>query len=159
MLGRQKPGRQMLGVGIDRISEQEELHDREGDDQAQGHWIASNLDPFLVQHGKESPKGKPVHCSSAGERCYLPTRSPLPWALWLSRRALFQLKIICRMASAFTRMPRRTQQMNKDVLEPGLDLMPRQRGIAEIGDRPLKRGTVAAGDMDRSPKNSGRFDT
>src|SRR6516164_11731702 len=51
----------MLRVGIDCVSEQEELHDREGDDQAQGHWIASNLDPFLVQHGEEPPKGKPVH--------------------------------------------------------------------------------------------------
>jgi hypothetical protein len=31
-------------------------------------------------------------------------------------------------------MTRRTQQMDENVLEPGLDLMPRQRGISEIGN-------------------------
>src|ERR1700751_5781215 len=53
----------MLRVGINRISEQEELHDWKGDDQAQCHWIAPHLNPFLVQHGEESRKGKPVHRS------------------------------------------------------------------------------------------------
>jgi hypothetical protein len=49
--------------------------------------------------------------------------------------------------------------MDENVLEPGLDLMPRQRGISEIGDGSLERCTVAAGDMDGSPENGGRFDT
>src|SRR6516165_316843 len=48
--------------------------------------------------------------------------------------------------------------MNEDVLEPWLDLMPRQGIIAEIGDRSLEGRTVAAGDMDRSPENRRCFD-
>jgi hypothetical protein len=48
--------------------------------------------------------------------------------------------------------------MNKDVLEPRLDLMPPQRVIAEIGNGSLQSRTIAAGDMDGSPENSGRFD-
>src|ERR1700758_167935 len=49
--------------------------------------------------------------------------------------------------------------MNENVLEPGLDLMPPQRVVSEIGDRSLQGGTIAAGDMDSSPENSRRFDT
>src|SRR5271166_1947913 len=48
--------------------------------------------------------------------------------------------------------------MDENVLEPRLDLMLPQRVIAEIGDRLLQRRTVAAGDMDGSPENSGRLD-
>ena len=55
-------------------------------------------------------------------------------------------------------MTRRTQQMNEDVLEPRLDLVPGQGIIAEIGDCSLERRAIAAGDMDRSPKNRSRFD-
>src|SRR5271165_5298287 len=48
--------------------------------------------------------------------------------------------------------------MNEDVLEPWLDLMPRQGIIAEIGDRSLEGRAVAARDMDGSPENRGRLD-
>jgi len=37
--------------------------------------------------------------------------------------------------------------------------MPRQLGTTEIGDGSLQSRTIAAGDMDGSPKNGGRFDT
>src|SRR5271167_2165308 len=48
--------------------------------------------------------------------------------------------------------------MNEDVLEPWLDLMPRQGIIAEIGDRSLESRAVAACHVDGSPENSGRLD-
>jgi hypothetical protein len=37
--------------------------------------------------------------------------------------------------------------MDEDVLEPRLDLMPRQGIIVEFRDRPLERAAVAARDM------------
>ena len=49
--------------------------------------------------------------------------------------------------------------MDENFLEPRLDLMPRQRIIVEIGDRSLQSRTVAAGDMDGPPENSGGFDS
>ena len=48
--------------------------------------------------------------------------------------------------------------MDEDVLEPRLDLMPRQGIIVEFGDRSLESRAVAAGDMDRSPEYRGRLD-
>jgi hypothetical protein len=48
--------------------------------------------------------------------------------------------------------------MDEHVLEPGLDLMPSQCVMAEIGDRPLQRRSIAAGDVNGSPEDGGRFD-
>jgi len=59
---------------------------------------------------------------------------------------------------AFAGMTSRTQEMNKDVLEAWLDLTPSQGIVAKIGDRPLERYPVAAGDMDRAPEYRSRFD-
>src|SRR6516165_12450861 len=47
--------------------------------------------------------------------------------------------------------------MNEDVLEPRLDLMPRQGIIAEVGDRSLERRTIATGDADGTPENGRSF--
>src|SRR5262249_12366978 len=55
------PGRQMLGIGVYRITEQEQLHHRQRDDQTQSHRIATHLDPFLAQHGQKASPGKCVH--------------------------------------------------------------------------------------------------
>ena len=46
-------------VRVDRIAKQKELHDRQGDDQTQCHWIASNLDPFLCSTARNRPKENP----------------------------------------------------------------------------------------------------
>ena len=61
MLHRQQAGRQVLGVGIDRVAEQEQLHDRQRDDEAQRHRVAPHLDPFLAQQRHEPPEGECRH--------------------------------------------------------------------------------------------------
>jgi hypothetical protein len=53
MIGRQQPGRQVFRIRIDRIAEQEQLHDGDRDDDAQRHRIAPHLDPFFAQKRKE----------------------------------------------------------------------------------------------------------
>jgi len=48
VLDRQEPGREVLRIGVDGIAEQEQLHDRHRDDEAQGERVAGELRPFLA---------------------------------------------------------------------------------------------------------------
>src|SRR5262249_58977503 len=43
----------VLGVGVDGVTKQEELHHRHGDDEAQRDGVAPNLDPFLAQQSEQ----------------------------------------------------------------------------------------------------------
>src|SRR5215472_16452677 len=61
MLGGQQAGRQILGISVDRVSEQEQLHDRKDDDQAKRHRIAPHLDPFLAQERAQALEGQAAH--------------------------------------------------------------------------------------------------
>jgi len=54
MRRRQQAGREVLGIGVDRVAKQEQLHDRQGDDHAQRHRVAPQLDPFLAQHRRNA---------------------------------------------------------------------------------------------------------
>ena len=60
-LGEQQSGGQMFRVGIDRITEQEQLHDRQRDDQAERHTVAPHLDPFLAQQRIQPFQGEVGH--------------------------------------------------------------------------------------------------
>src|SRR5579863_2290923 len=61
MFGGEQPGRQVLRIGIDRVSEEEQLHDRNHDDDAQRHRIANDLNPFLAQKRDETAPGEAAH--------------------------------------------------------------------------------------------------
>src|ERR1700733_6123283 len=54
----------MLGVCVDRVAEQKELHDRQGNDHAQRERVATDLYPFLAQNRHEASDGKAVHAAS-----------------------------------------------------------------------------------------------
>ena len=66
MVGREQPGRQVLGVGVDRVAEQKQLHHRQGDDHAQRQRVAPDLDPFLAQDGQEASEGEAAHAGVLG---------------------------------------------------------------------------------------------
>ena len=48
--------RQLLGVGVDGIAEQHELHDRHEDHGGEGHAVAPHLDEFLDDHRPHAPE-------------------------------------------------------------------------------------------------------
>ena len=48
--------RQSLGIGIDRIAEQDELHERHAQHHAEGDAVAPHLDELLDQQGNEPTK-------------------------------------------------------------------------------------------------------
>src|SRR5471032_3410732 len=64
MIHRQQAGRQMLGIGVDGVTEQEKLHHRQRDDHAQRQRVAPDLDPFLAQYGEEAPERETVHSAA-----------------------------------------------------------------------------------------------
>ena len=68
MIDREQPGRQVLGVGVDRVAEQKQLHHRQSDDHAQRERVAPHLDPFLAQHSaRKRRKEKPfIAAASSG---------------------------------------------------------------------------------------------
>ena len=47
---------QLLGIGVDGVAKQNQLHDRNGDDHAEGQPVAFELDEFLEQNAV--PAGK-----------------------------------------------------------------------------------------------------
>ena len=51
-VGDQRRGWQVLGVGVDRESEQDQLHHRNADDHAEGQPIALELNEFLADDAK-----------------------------------------------------------------------------------------------------------
>src|SRR6202035_4128050 len=65
MLDRKETCRQILGIGVDRVAKQKQLHDRQRDDEAQCYWIAHHLQPLLSQEGNEPIEGKCSHDSSS----------------------------------------------------------------------------------------------
>src|ERR1043166_2533097 len=48
-------GRQVARIGVDRIAEQDELHQRDHDDHRKGHAVALELNELLEQHRPGSP--------------------------------------------------------------------------------------------------------
>src|SRR5882672_274647 len=55
--------RQVLGVGVDREAEEQELHDRQHHDHAESHAVAAQLDEFLAEDAAQSHPGQalPAH--------------------------------------------------------------------------------------------------
>src|ERR1700736_2730692 len=68
MVGREQAGRQVLGIRVDRVAEQKQLHHRQGDDHAQREWVSPDLYPFLAQDRQEASKGDAGHEASLAER-------------------------------------------------------------------------------------------
>jgi hypothetical protein len=57
-IGHDDGGRQMLGIGIDRVAEKHQLHDRDADDHAEGQPVAFELDELLEQDAEPAGKEK-----------------------------------------------------------------------------------------------------
>ena len=58
LVGDQQCGRQLLGVGVDRVAEQDQLHQRHADHHGEGQAIAPHLDEFLDQDRPEATPGQ-----------------------------------------------------------------------------------------------------
>ncbi len=78
----QNRGRQVAGIVVDRIAEQQQLHDRHHQDHGVGQPVAGELDELLDQHGQDARAGK----TSGGPAAI---RRPAHWKLsddWLISR-------------------------------------------------------------------------
>ena len=65
MSGREQAGWQIFWIGVDGVAEQEQLHDRDGDEDAQGHGVAADLGPFLA-HQREQARERKARSSRSG---------------------------------------------------------------------------------------------
>ena len=50
-----------MRIRVDGEAEQEELHQRQHDDQPDGHRVAPHLQPLLAEHGHEAREGEVAH--------------------------------------------------------------------------------------------------
>src|ERR1700730_7656710 len=73
MLHGKQAGRKVLGVGIDRVAEQKQLHNRQRDDETQCYRVAPQLQPLLAQESREPPDGQCLQDSS-----------PLTVSMWMN---------------------------------------------------------------------------
>ena len=51
-------GRQVARIGVDRVAEQHELHDRHHDHDGEGRPVAPHLHQFFQEHGEHARPGK-----------------------------------------------------------------------------------------------------
>ena len=54
LVERDHRGRQVLRVGVDRVAEQHQLHDRHADQHREGQPVAPQLHELLAQHGGDA---------------------------------------------------------------------------------------------------------
>src|ERR1035437_269633 len=64
MIHGEQAGREVLGVGVDRVAEQKQLHHRQRDNESQCYRVAQYLQPLLAQERDESFEGECPHDSS-----------------------------------------------------------------------------------------------
>ena len=58
MIHGEQAGREVLGVGVDRVAEQKQLHHRQRDNESQCYRVAQDLQPLLAQERDESFEGE-----------------------------------------------------------------------------------------------------
>jgi hypothetical protein len=74
-IGEQERGRQVLGIGVDRVAEQGQLEQRHRDQHGKGQPVAPHLDEFLDQDRPETAPGqaRAVHDTGTSAR----------WSVWM----------------------------------------------------------------------------